>query len=115
MDAKRPTRPADSRQQTIDAPNRDAVRQEAKAAMHNTTIHQRNERRVHTGPAASARKRSRIARPGPVRRSQPRRRRWALVQVWDGAVLATFDDEARAREVLGRTDDDEVVLLSVGP
>jgi hypothetical protein len=35
--------------------------------------------------------------------------------VWDGAVLATFDDEARAREVLGRTDDDEVVLLSVGP
>jgi hypothetical protein len=35
--------------------------------------------------------------------------------VWDGAVLATFDDEARAREALSRTDDDEVVVLCVGP
>jgi hypothetical protein len=34
--------------------------------------------------------------------------------VWDGAVLARFDDEISAREAMSRVDDDEVVVLYVG-
>jgi hypothetical protein len=33
--------------------------------------------------------------------------------VWDGAVLATFDEEARAREAISSADDDEVVVLRI--
>ena len=39
--------------------------------------------------------------------------RWALVQVWDGAVLATYDDEVSARDAIIGADDDEVVVLHV--
>jgi hypothetical protein len=35
------------------------------------------------------------------------------VQVWNGAVLATYDDEASARDAIGGVDDDEVVLLHI--
>jgi len=36
--------------------------------------------------------------------------------VWDAAVLASFDDEASARDAMcrARADDDEVVVLCVG-
>jgi len=40
-------------------------------------------------------------------------RKWALVQVWNGAVLATFDDETSARNANSNADDDEVVVLQV--
>lgn len=40
-----------------------------------------------------------------------RREEWALVQVWDGAVLAVFDDEVSARAAISGADDDEVVVL----
>jgi hypothetical protein len=36
-----------------------------------------------------------------------------LVHVWDGAVLAAFDDEANARTVLSCVDADDVVVLCV--
>jgi hypothetical protein len=36
-----------------------------------------------------------------------------LVQVWNGAVLAAFDDETSARDTMSRADDDEVVMLYV--
>ena len=49
-----------------------------------------------------------------MRQSHPNPRRWALVQVWNGAVLATFADEASAREVMTRANGDEVVVLSLG-
>jgi hypothetical protein len=34
--------------------------------------------------------------------------------VWDGAVLASFDDETSAREAMAGVDDDELVVLYVG-
>jgi hypothetical protein len=54
------------------------------------------------------------ATPGRVRPSQPRPGRWALVQVFDGAVLASFYTETSAREAMIGVDDDEVVVLHVG-
>lgn len=53
----------------------------------------------------------RTFRRGRVARLHTKPGRWALVQVWDGAVLASFEDEARAREAMSRADDDEVVVL----
>ena len=38
---------------------------------------------------------------------------WVLVQVWDGAILARFDDELSARAAMTRADDDEIVVLHV--
>ncbi len=80
--------------------------------MHSIIIHQRNE--DHTAPVATARQRSLSARRGCVPRLQSRPGRWALVQVWDGALLASFDNETSAREAMTRVDDDEVVVLYVG-
>jgi hypothetical protein len=34
--------------------------------------------------------------------------------VWNGAALATFDNETSAREAMTRADDDELVVLYVG-
>jgi len=98
----------------IDAPNRDAGRQEAKRLMHSTTIEQRTEASLHGGALATARARSRSVSRGCVPRSRPRPRRWALVQVWDGAVLARFDTETSAREAMNGADDDEIVVLHLG-
>jgi hypothetical protein len=80
--------------------------------MQSINIHQRTE--DHGAPGATPRDRSRGAVRDCVAQSQPRRGRWALVQVWDGAVLASFDDEAPARTAMTRIDDDEVVVLYVG-
>jgi hypothetical protein len=80
--------------------------------MHNTK-HQWNEPRFQPVPVATARQRSRSHIQRQARASPPRRRRWVLVHVWDGAVLAAFDDEASARTVLSCVDDDDVVVLSV--
>jgi hypothetical protein len=44
---------------------------------------------------------------------QPRPGRWALIEVWNGAVLASFDSESAAREAMTGVDDDEVVVLYV--
>jgi len=33
--------------------------------------------------------------------------------VWNGGLLASFDDETTAREAMTRLDDDEVVVLRV--
>ena len=65
-------------------------------------------------PVARARPTPRSDDAGPDGRSQSSSPRlWALVQVWNGAVLATFDDDARARKAMDGFDDDEVVVLSV--
>jgi len=82
--------------------------------MHTITNQRLDERRSLTVHAASALPRSRSHRHDPVRTSQHRPRCWALVQVWDGAVLATYDDEAHARHAISCLDDDEVVVLHVG-
>jgi len=47
-------------------------------------------------------------------RAPPRPGSWALVQVWDGALLASFDDEASAREAIAGVAHDEVVVLCIG-
>jgi hypothetical protein len=80
--------------------------------MHNTG-HRRNEPCSHAVPDATARRwsQSHGRRRAPRSRSNPRR--WVLVSVWDGAVLAAFDDEASARAVMSCADDDEVVVLCV--
>jgi hypothetical protein len=80
--------------------------------MHNTR-HRRNEPHFQPVPVATARQRSRSHRRRQARPSPPRPRRWVLVHVWDGAVLAAFDDEASARTVMSCADDDEVVVLCV--
>jgi hypothetical protein len=64
---------------------------------------------------------SRLARtvqtgdPPPSNRGVPHSSagQWVLVQVWDGAVLARFDDELSARAATTRLDDDEIVVLHV--
>jgi len=56
--------------------------------------------------ANSARHRSQGGRRNSPPSSQPRPRRWVLVQVWDGAVLASFDDETGARDSMTGADDD---------
>jgi hypothetical protein len=63
---------------------------------------------------ATARRQSLSARCDWVPRSRSRPGRWVLVQVWNGAVLAGFDDETSARRAMSWTDDDEVVVLYVG-
>ena len=81
--------------------------------MHSITIHQRHEQRFEGVPVVTARQRSLSARCDWVPRSQSRPGRWALVQVWNGAVLASFDDETGARRAMAWADDDEVVVLYV--
>ena len=82
--------------------------------MPNITRDQQNEPRSDAVRGATARRWSRSHGSRRVRRSPSRPRHWVLVQVWDGAVLARFDDEASARTVMSSADDDEVVVLCVG-
>jgi len=87
--------------------------EEAKRLVLSTTIERRNEGCFHGVSASTTRQRSLNVRSGCIP-SQPGPRRWALVQVWDGAELASFDHETGAREAMTGLDDDEVVVLCVG-
>jgi hypothetical protein len=80
--------------------------------MHDTR-HQRDEPRFQPVPVATARQWSRSHGRRGVQPSPSRPCRWVLVHVWDGAVLAAFDDEASARTVMSCADDDDVVVLCV--
>jgi hypothetical protein len=80
--------------------------------MHDNPIHTDHDHRLHAGPTSTPRPRSRRGTHGPAP-SLSKPRKWALVQVWNGAVLATFDDETSARNANSNTDDDEVVVLQV--
>jgi hypothetical protein len=80
--------------------------------MHDDPKQRHEQHRPHDSPIATTRQRSRNQtcepsgpRPGP--------RGWALVEVWNGAVLATFTEEAPAREAMSTADSDEVVILHV--
>jgi uncharacterized protein (DUF2384 family) len=80
--------------------------------MHDNTIHNEHHQHLHAGPVSTLRRRSRSHTHRPTRPpSKPRK--WVLVQVWNGAVLAAFDDETSARDTMSRADDDEVVMLYV--
>ena len=81
--------------------------------MHNNTIRQRGEQCLHEARVATARQPGRSDPRSGAPRPQSKPRRWALVQVWDGALLATYDDEASARDAMTRVDDDNVVVLYV--
>jgi len=81
--------------------------------MDSTTIERRREESFPEVSTPTTRQRSLGFRRGCVP-SQPRPGRWALVQVWDGAVLASFDRESSARKAMTGIDDDEVVVLYVG-
>jgi hypothetical protein len=81
--------------------------------MQDITSRQRNEFRSHTVSLSAARRWPQSHARGRLRQSQTGPRRWVLVHVWDGAVLAAFDDEASARAVMSCADDDEVVVLCV--
>lgn len=81
--------------------------------MQDITSPQRNKSRSHAGSLTAARQRPQSHGRGRLRQSQTGPRRWVLVQVWDGAVLAAFDDETSARAVMSGADDDEIVVLSV--
>jgi len=78
--------------------------------MHSTTIEHRNEGCVRGVSVPTRRQRSLSVGRSCVP-SQSRPGRWALVQIWDGAVLASFNDETSAREAMTGVDDDEVVVL----
>jgi hypothetical protein len=66
-------------------------------------------------PDRSARAAVATVEQAPTRQKVPSRpRRWALVQVWNGAVLASFDAETSARRAMAWADDDEVVVVYVG-
>jgi hypothetical protein len=80
--------------------------------MHDNPIHTDHDQRLHAGPTSTPRPRSRRDTHGPTP-SLSKPRQWALVQVWNGAVLATFDDETSARSAKSNADDDEVVVLQV--
>ncbi len=69
-----------------------------------------------TSSPANTNERSAPSLARPVGEPDPKSRpgRWALVQVWNGAVLASFDNETSAREAITQVDDDEVVVLYVG-
>ena len=67
-----------------------------------------------SGPVATARQQSQRVTPDSAPPSQSRRRRWALVPVWDDTVLASFDDETSARDAMTGADADEVVVLHGG-
>ena len=82
--------------------------------MHSDTIHQQDPERFHGAHLAAPRQRSISVRRRCAPRVQSGPGRWALVQVWDAAVLASFDDETSAREVMAGIDGDEVVVLCVG-
>ena len=82
-------------------------------AMQHITSPQRNEFHSHTVSLSAAPPRSQSQGRSRLRQTQTKARRWVLVQVWDGAVLAAFDDEANARAVMSCADDDEVVMLRV--
>jgi hypothetical protein len=80
--------------------------------MHDTR-HRRNEPCPHAVPVATARQRPQSHGRRRVRRSPSGPQRWILVRVWDGAVLAAFDDEASARTVMSCANDGDVVVLCV--
>jgi len=82
--------------------------------MQSITSHQPSESCSAPVPVATARQRPRSHGPGRIQRSQSEPRRWVLVQLWDGSLLAAFDDEASARAAMSQVDDDEVVVLRVG-
>lgn len=64
-------------------------------------------------PRDSGRGTSARVRRASVPKAPSRPGTWTLVQVWDGAVLARFADEASAREAMTGVDDDEVVVLCI--
>ena len=85
----------------------------ATAALSSTTSQQQRTQQSSRGvPEASAPQRSQHPASRRVRRFQSGS--WALVQVFDGGVLALFDTETRAREAMVGADPAEVVLLHVG-
>jgi len=74
--------------------------------MHNDPFHRQDEQHPHPDSIATTRQRSRSRTREPARQSRPDPRRWALVQAWNDVVLATFAEEAGAREAIGAADDD---------
>jgi hypothetical protein len=81
--------------------------------MPDNSTHMRAGQRLGTGRITTPRKRSRIGTSGRLRPSHSKPGTWAVVQVWNGAVLATFDDEAQARAAISSADDEEIVILHV--
>jgi hypothetical protein len=78
--------------------------------MHDNSSYPDHDERLHRARGSTARQQSRNDNHGP-RCPQPRPPRWGLVQVWNGALLATFGDEASAREAMNEANHDEVVVL----
>jgi hypothetical protein len=82
--------------------------------MHDSKNHRRHQQPLHAVGLSTTRQRARNQTGHRVQPPQARPKRWALVQVRDGSVIAAFKDESSAREAMSRVqDDDEVVVLYV--
>jgi hypothetical protein len=82
--------------------------------MHDNKNHRRPQQPLHAVGLSTTRQRARNETGHRARPPQAGPKRWALVQVSDGTVIAAFHDESSAREAMTRADDDdEVVVLHV--
>jgi hypothetical protein len=79
--------------------------------MRTTAVHQPSEAPNPAVSRPAARQPSLSAGRGQP--SSPEPRSWGLVDAWNGALIATFDDEATAREAMTRAQHDDVVVLAL--
>jgi hypothetical protein len=78
-----------------------------------TSTHRQTTSSSHRATLGTAQRPSVHPRRRPALQARSGPGNWALVQVWDGAVLARFDDEASARGAIVGVDHDEVVVLRI--
>jgi hypothetical protein len=79
--------------------------------MRTSAVHQQTEapdhgvsRRVARQPSSGAGR----GQPG-----HPELRIWGLVDAWNGALIATFNDEATAREAMTKARHEDIVVLAL--
>ena len=53
------------------------------------------------------------SRAGCAHPGRPEPRRWGLVDAWNGALIATFQDETTAREAMRKVQHEDIVVLAL--
>lgn len=79
--------------------------------MRTIAVHQQSEA---PHPAVSGRAAGReSSSAGCGRPGHPEPRRWGLVDAWNGALIATFEDEATARKAMTKAQHEDIVVLAL--
>ena len=78
--------------------------------MRTIAVHQQSEAPY---PAVSGRAAGRESRAGCGQPGRPEPRRWGLVDAWNGALIAIFEDEATAREAMTKAQHEDIVVLAL--